>query len=99
MPARGASDGDAAVGLGFREVQGSSAVGEHRREGLTGVEPALVGLADVGDEIGLDAAGLRDELRESIEQLVVGDGVKSDSSFGCHACNIGSASRASRKDE
>ena len=48
--------GDAAVGLGLREMQALGAVGEHRREGLTGEEPSLVDLADVSDEIGLDAA-------------------------------------------
>ena len=37
--ARRAGNGDAAVGLGFREMQALGAVGEHRREGLTGEEP------------------------------------------------------------
>ena len=50
--------GDAAEGLGLREMQALGAVGEHRREGLTGEEPSLVDLADVRDEIGLDPAGL-----------------------------------------
>jgi len=48
---------NAAVGLGLREMQALGAVGEHRREGLTGEEPSLVDLADVSDEVGLDASG------------------------------------------
>ena len=46
---------DAAVGLGLREMQALGAVGEHRREGLPGEQPALVDLADVSDDVGLDA--------------------------------------------
>jgi hypothetical protein len=51
-----AGDRDAAVGLGLREVQVLRAVREHRGERLPGLEPSLVDLADVSDEIGLDAA-------------------------------------------
>ena len=98
VSARGASHRDAPIGLGLREVQSASAVGEHRREGLTGVEPAFVGLADVGDEFGLDPVRLRDEPVQSIDQLFVGNGVKRESVFGCHASNIGTPSRASPKD-
>jgi hypothetical protein len=53
---RGAGDRDARIGLGLREVEPFGAVGEHRGRGLTGVEAARLDLADVGDEIGLDAA-------------------------------------------
>ena len=67
---------NAAVGLGLREMQALGAVGEHRREGLTGEEPSLVDLADVCDEIGLDASGQADELGEATQQLVVGNGTK-----------------------
>ena len=42
-------------------------------------QSTLVDLADVGDEVGLDAARLADELVESPEQLVVGDVVQSES--------------------
>jgi hypothetical protein len=56
MLPRGPGDGDAQVGLGLREVQGPRAVGEHRREGLTGVEASLVRLGDVGHQVLLDAA-------------------------------------------
>ena len=79
MPARGARDRDAAVGLGFGEVKGLCAVDEHGGEGLAREQPALVDLADVGDEVGLDAARLADELVESPQQLVVGDVVESES--------------------
>jgi hypothetical protein len=94
---RGARDGDAPISLGLREVQGLSTVSEHRWESLAGVESALVGLPDVGDEIGLDASRLGDERRQAKEQLVVGHGLKGDSNYGFHQSNIGSASRASRK--
>ena len=92
----GARDGDAAIGPGLREVQGLGAVSEHRRESLMGVESALIGFANVRDEVGLDASRLGDERCEAKEQLVVGYGLKGDS-FGLHAFNIGSARRASRK--
>lgn len=61
-----------------------------------GVESALIGFANVRDEVGLDASRLGDERCEAKEQLVVGYGLKGDS-FGLHAFNIGSARRASRK--
>ena len=79
VPACRAGYGDAAVGLGLREMQVLRAVREHRWEGMTGEEPSLVDLADVGDEVGLDAARLRHELPESPEQLVIGNGSKRES--------------------
>src|SRR6185503_21060746 len=63
--ASGACNGDAAVGLGLREVQVLGAVRKHRRECSSGIEPSLVDLAEMGDEIGLDAVRLRDELSET----------------------------------
>ena len=81
MPACGAGDADAHIGLGLREVQPLSTVGEHRRGGFTGVEPASLDLADVGDEVGLDAARVRDELVEAAQQLVVGEAV--EMAWGC----------------
>jgi hypothetical protein len=65
--------GDAQVGLGLREMEDLRAVGEHRGRSLAGVEPALVDLADVGDEVGLDAPGLPQKLDEAAQQLVVRD--------------------------
>ena len=61
----GAGDRDAPVGLGLGEVKGLGAVDEHGGEGLAREQTALVDLADVGDEVGLDAARLADELVES----------------------------------
>ena len=64
---------DAQVGLGLGEMETLRAVGEHGRRGLTGVEPARVHLADVGDEVGLGAARLAKQLGQASEELVVGD--------------------------
>ena len=50
---RGASDGDAPVGLGLGQVKRLGAVDEHRREGAPGKESASLDLTDVGHEIGL----------------------------------------------
>ena len=93
MLARGARDRDAPIGLGLREVEPLGAVDEHRGRGFAGVEPALLDFADVGDEVGLDAARVGHELAEAAEQLVVGDGA--GGRFGFHDSNIGRRSRAS----
>jgi hypothetical protein len=55
---RGSRRGDPQIGLGLREVEDLRAVGEHRGSGVAGIEPSLVHLGDVGDEIALDAAVL-----------------------------------------
>ena len=52
------------------------AVGEHGGRGRAGVETALVDLADVGDDVGLDAAGLPENLDETAQQLVVRNGLQ-----------------------
>ncbi len=49
---------DPQVGLGLGEVEDVGAVDEHRGGGLAGVEAPHLHLGDVGDEIGLHAAGL-----------------------------------------
>jgi len=67
-------------------VEPLGAVGEHRRRGFAGVEPAFLDFADVGDEVGLDAARMRHELAEAAEQLVVGDGV--EGALGFHDCTL-----------
>jgi hypothetical protein len=54
--ASGAGDRDAQVRLGLGEVEPLGAVDEHRRAGLADVELAPVDLAEVSDEVGLDAA-------------------------------------------
>jgi len=68
-----AGRGDAQVGLGLGEVKDLRAVGEHGGGGFAGVEPALVHLGDVGQEVGLRAAGLLEQIGQPTKQLVVGD--------------------------
>ena len=69
----GSRHGDAQVGLAFREVQRSRAVGEHGGERLTRVQPSLVHLGDVRDEVRLDAARLSEDLGQAPEEIVVGE--------------------------
>ena len=73
MLARGPGHGDPQVGLALREVKSPGAIREHRREGLTGVEPSLVHLGDVRDEICLDAARLAQDLGQAAKEVVVGE--------------------------
>ena len=96
MLARRPSHRDATVGDGLREVQRLGAVGEHRRKGETRKQPALVDLADVSDEVGLESVGLGDQAVETLEQLVVRDVAKRVREF--HDCNIRSLHRASQRD-
>jgi hypothetical protein len=72
----GASHQDAQIGLGFREVEDLGAVREHRGRGFASIEPSLVDLADVGDEVGFHASGPPEDLGQAAEQLVVGDCVE-----------------------
>jgi len=51
----------------------------------------------VRDEVGLEAARVRDELAEAAEQLVVRDGV--EGGFEVHDSNIGKPSRVAPGDE
>ena len=73
MLSRGAGGGDAEVRLGIGEVEDLGAVREHRGRGFAGEEPAPVDLADVGDEVGLVAAGPTEEIRQATEEIVVGE--------------------------
>jgi hypothetical protein len=66
--------GDAQVGLGLGEVEDVCAVDEHRGGGLASVEAPCLHLGDVGDEVGLDAAGLAEEIGEPTQEVVVGEG-------------------------
>jgi hypothetical protein len=88
MLARRAGDRDATVGLGLREMKPVGAAREHRRKGQTREEPPLVGLADVRDEIRLDASRLAHELGEPTEQLVIRNGLQVSTGFGPHDSNI-----------
>ena len=47
---------DAEVRLAFGKVKPLGAIRKHRRCGLAGIEPALVDLCDVGDQLGFDAS-------------------------------------------
>jgi len=50
-------------------VQDVRAVGEHRRKGLPGIEPSLVHLGDVGDDVGFDVLGERGGAAARLIQL------------------------------
>ena len=80
---------NAEIGLGLREVQGVRAVREHRRKRLAGIEPSLVHLGDVGDNVGLDAPRLSHKLGEAVEQRVVRNRLERSRLF--HDWNIGLA--------
>jgi hypothetical protein len=73
MLARGSGHRDPKIGLGFREVKDVGAVGEHRRTRLAHIQAPLVDLADVRDQIRLDAPRLPEEIEETTKQLVVGE--------------------------
>ena len=87
MLSRGASGGDAEVGLGLGEVEDLGAVPEHRGRGFPGEEPAPVDLANVSDEVGLVATGLAEQIRQATEQLLVGERRQRVSAF--HDDNTG----------
>jgi hypothetical protein len=57
IPPRGSRRGDSLVRFVLREVQHVGCVREHRRASLPGIQPPLVNLADLSDEIGLDPSG------------------------------------------
>jgi hypothetical protein len=57
-------------------VEDLRAVRVHRGRGLADVQPARIDLADVGDEFGLGAARVPEQLGEPAEELVVGDRVQ-----------------------
>ena len=82
------------IGLGLREVQDLGAIRIHGGAGLAGVEPALVDLGDVGDEVDFRAAGLSQDLGETLEQIIVGYGLERP--FVLHAENIGRVFSTSR---
>jgi hypothetical protein len=63
--AGGPGRGDAEVGLGLGEMKDLGAVGKHRGGGFAGEEAALIDFTDVGDEVGLHAAGLAEDLSEA----------------------------------
>jgi len=54
-------------------VKNLGAPGEHGRGGVAGVEPALVDLPDVGDQIGFDAARVAEEIAQLAQKRVVRD--------------------------
>jgi hypothetical protein len=59
--------GDAQVGLVLREMKHLGAVDEHRRRGLSGVEPPGVDFGNEGDKVCFDAAGLPHDLGKTAE--------------------------------
>ena len=62
---------DAQIRLGLGKMQDLGAVGEHRGRGFPGIESSFVHLAEMGHEVGLQAAGPMQELGKAAEQLVV----------------------------
>jgi hypothetical protein len=79
--------GEAQVGLGLGEVKDVHAIDEHRGGGLAGIETSSLDLGDMGDEVGLGAAGLAQKVGESAEELVVGEGFERP--FECHGPIVG----------
>ena len=71
VPAQGARHHDPQRRLRLGQVEALDAVVEHRRAGLPLVEAALVDLGDVGDEVGLDAARVAEDLRQAQEECRV----------------------------
>jgi hypothetical protein len=69
----GTGHGDAQVGLVLPEAEDPSAVLEHRRAGLVGIQPSQLHLADVSDDIGLDPSGLPHELGQLPEKVIIPD--------------------------
>jgi hypothetical protein len=51
----------------------SPAVLEHRRARLLCIEPPELDLRDVGDDLGLDTAGLLHELEQLTQEVLVSD--------------------------
>jgi hypothetical protein len=87
VPPRGASHRDAQISRRLREVQHLGAVDEQGRASLASIEPALVHFTDMRDRIGFDPTRLLQDLRETLEQLVIGEGL--ELVYERHAsCNI-----------
>src|SRR5262249_52742120 len=82
--------GDPKLGLALREVKDVGAVRKDRRGGEPGVETPDLDLADVGNQRGLDAAGLAEQVVEVGKDLVVGQGF--ERSFECHATTLAQGS-------
>jgi hypothetical protein len=73
MLAGGTRRGDPQVRLCVRQMQELGAVREHRRRRRPRIQPPPVDLPDVGDEVGLSAAGIQEQNAQALEQLVVRD--------------------------
>jgi hypothetical protein len=74
MLARGARRHDPQVGFRLREMEDVDAVAEHRRRRRARIEASPIHLADVGDDVGLSATGVAQELGEATKQRVVRNG-------------------------
>jgi hypothetical protein len=78
---------NAEIGLGLGKVQDLPDVTEHRGKCLAGIEPSLLHLGDVGDDVRLDSTGLAHERGQALEQFVVRDRLERSLVF--HSPNIG----------
>jgi hypothetical protein len=77
-------------------MQDLDAIRVHRGRGIPGVETALIDLGDKGHEIGLDAAGLFQDLGQAAKELVVLE--ESGIGYLSHVHNIGRPFSTSQKD-
>jgi hypothetical protein len=73
MLASSLGHGDPKLTFAFGEVEDVSTVEKHRRGRVAGVQPPGVHLGEVGDQRGLDAAGLAKDSVEAGEDFVVGE--------------------------
>jgi hypothetical protein len=64
-------DCDSFVGDAFCEVQHANAVVEHRGAGLLEIEPPRIDLAEMGDELGLEAVIALDQVVQLRQELIV----------------------------
>jgi hypothetical protein len=70
IPPRRAQRRDPLVGYRLREAQYLNAVGEHRRAPLAKIEPPLIDLREVRDQIDLEIAAAANQLDQLREQLI-----------------------------
>jgi hypothetical protein len=71
-PSSSPRDRDSFVRDAFCEVQHVNAVVEHRGAGLLEIEPTRVDLAEVRDELGLEALIALDQVVQLSQELIVG---------------------------
>jgi hypothetical protein len=58
----------------LREMENVCAIAEHGRTGSAGIKPSLVDFTDVSDEIGFNAPRMSEKSRQTMKELVIGNG-------------------------